>query len=63
MVSDANLEATGRRIAFGRFINAGQVCICVDYVLCMKDQRDKLVDVMKSAITEFFGEVNILVPL
>ena len=57
VVSDANLEASGRRITFGRFVNTGQICIGVDYVICMKDQRDKLVDVIKSAITEFFGEV------
>ena len=60
VVSDANLEATGRRITFGRFVNTGQICIGVDYVLCMKDQRDKLVDVIKSAITEFFGEVKLI---
>ena len=58
VVSDANLEASGRRITFGRFVNTGQICIGVDYVICMRDQRDKLVEVIKSAITEFFGEVD-----
>ena len=60
VVSDANLEASGRRITFGRFVNTGQICIGVDYILCMRDQRDKLVDVIKSAITEFFGEVKLI---
>ena len=58
VAGDANLEASGRRITFGRFVNAGQVCIAVDYVICMRDQRDKLVEVIKNTITEFFGEVN-----
>ena len=58
VAGDANLEASGRRITFGRFVNTGQICIGVDYVICMRNQRDKLVNVITSAIKEFFGEVN-----
>ena len=62
VAGDANLEVSGRRVTFGRLVNTGQVCIGVDYVICMRDQRDKLVEVIKNTITEFFGEVNLTCP-
>ena len=31
--ADANVEVAARRIAFGKFLNAGQTCIAPDYVL------------------------------
>jgi acyl-CoA reductase-like NAD-dependent aldehyde dehydrogenase len=30
---DSPLEVTARRIAWGRFMNAGQICVAPDYVL------------------------------
>jgi len=44
-----------RRIAWGKFMNAGQVCISPDYVLCVKDVHEKLVEEFKKALFEFFG--------
>ena len=31
--ASANLEVAAKKIAFGKFLNAGQVCIAHDYVL------------------------------
>lgn len=33
----ADLTVTIRRILWGKFANAGQTCICPDYVLCTKE--------------------------
>lgn len=33
VLPDANLEVSARRIAWGKFLNAGQTCIAPDYVL------------------------------
>ena len=58
VAGDANLETAGRRIVAGKFTNAGQFCLAPDYVLCMRDQQDKLVEVCKKTIQEFYGEVS-----
>src|SRR5258707_12063633 len=39
--SSANLRVSARRIAFGRWFNAGQSCTAPDYVLVFKDVRDQ----------------------
>ncbi len=58
VAKDANLDVAGRRIMWGKCMNSGQTCIAPDYVLCLKEQRDKLVEALKKTITEFYGEVS-----
>ncbi|MGO0576945.1 aldehyde dehydrogenase family protein [Ornithinimicrobium panacihumi] len=48
-------ETAARRIAWGKFTNAGQTCIAPDYVLVTQDARDALVAALGEAVTEFFG--------
>ncbi|MBB6466577.1 coniferyl-aldehyde dehydrogenase [Aminobacter lissarensis] len=43
----AHLERAARRIATGKFFNAGQTCIAPDYVLVPKDKRDEFVRLLK----------------
>src|SRR6266487_6449194 len=40
----ANVEVAARRIAFGKFLNAGQTCIAPDYVLVADARQDELVE-------------------
>ncbi|XP_018862390.1 aldehyde dehydrogenase family 3 member B1-like [Parus major] len=44
-----------RRVAWGRFFNAGQTCIAPDYLLCTIEMQEKLMPALREAITEFFG--------
>ena len=37
--ADADLDVAARRIAFGKFLNAGQTCIAPDYVLVARGRR------------------------
>lgn len=53
---DADLKQAAERICFGRFMNAGQICLSPDYVLCEDEIRDQLVEQMRSAIEKNFGE-------
>ncbi len=53
---DAPLDATARRIVWGKFMNAGQTCVAPDFVLVDRRVRDGLVDAMKSALREFYGD-------
>ncbi len=52
---DAPLEVTARRIAWGRFINAGQICVAPDYVLVPEPLRLPLIDSLGRAILRFYS--------
>ena len=49
----ANIEVTARRLAWGKWLNAGQTCVAPDYVLVTEKNRDALVDAMEAAFAEF----------
>lgn len=54
--ADAPLEVTARRIAWGKFMNAGQTCVAPDFVLVDRRIREELVRSLLQAIREFYGE-------
>jgi aldehyde dehydrogenase (NAD+) len=54
--SDADIAVAARRIALGKFINAGQTCIAPDYVLVHVSIKNKFVEKLKQTINSFFGE-------
>jgi aldehyde dehydrogenase (NAD+) len=54
--ASADLAVAARRIAWGRFMNAGQVCIAPDYVLVERSIRDAFIDTIRSAIRAFYGD-------
>ncbi len=56
VLADANLETAARRIAWGKFTNAGQTCIAPDYILTDRDTEAKLLPLLEQAITEMFGD-------
>nr|CCA19027.1 aldehyde dehydrogenase putative [Albugo laibachii Nc14] len=51
----AEIELTARRIVWGAFLNAGQLCLRPDYVLVDKRIGDQLVDAIIQQINQFFG--------
>ena len=54
--ADAPIEVSARRIVWGKFINAGQTCVAPDFVLVDRRIRDDLVEAMKRALREFYGD-------
>jgi aldehyde dehydrogenase (NAD+) len=52
---NANLKVAARRIAWGKFMNAGQTCIAPDYVLVEQPVHDEFVRLLGESITEFYG--------
>ncbi len=54
--ASANLRVAARRVAWGKWLNAGQTCIAPDYVMVNSSVRDGFVDELGKAITEFFGD-------
>lgn len=55
VAEDAPLEVTARRIAWGRFMNTGQLCVAPDYVLVDERLRLRLIEEIKKAILRFYG--------
>ena len=55
VLPDANLEATARRIVWGKFTNAGQTGTATDYILTDADTEAKLVPLIKKSIDDMFG--------
>ncbi len=52
---DAKIEIAARRIAWGKFLNAGQTCVAPDYVLVDKEVEAPLLDALASTIRKFYG--------
>ncbi len=53
--ASANVGVAARRIAWGKWLNAGQTCVAPDYVLVHESLQDKLISELKSVITDFYG--------
>ncbi|MDJ0786612.1 MAG: aldehyde dehydrogenase family protein [Myxococcota bacterium] len=54
--ADADIDVAARRIAWGKFINAGQTCIAPDYVLVERSKESELVDALRRTVEEFYGK-------
>jgi aldehyde dehydrogenase (NAD+) len=52
----ANIAAAARRITWGKFFNAGQICIAPDYLLVHNSVKAKLTEAIKASITTMYGE-------
>ncbi len=56
VAQDADMEIAARRIAWGKFLNAGQTCIAPDYVLVHRDREEELVEGLAKAVRSFYGD-------
>jgi aldehyde dehydrogenase (NAD+) len=54
--ADAPIDLTARRIAWGKFLNAGQTCVAPDFVLVDRRVRDAWMEAMKRTLREFYGD-------
>ena len=51
-----DVSAAARRIAWGKFVNAGQTCVAPDYVLVTPTVRPALQKALADAVREMFGD-------
>ncbi len=56
VMPSADIEVSAHRLAWGKFLNAGQTCIAPDYVLVDRTRKDELVDALVATIGEFYGD-------
>lgn len=52
----ADLKTAARRIAWGKFLNAGQTCVAPDYLLVDASVKEPFLTHFDEAIHEFYGE-------
>jgi aldehyde dehydrogenase (NAD+) len=52
----ADIEVAASRIAWGKFINAGQTCVAPDHVLVHRDVATQFIDAITRRIKDFYGE-------
>ncbi len=53
-----NPKITAQRIAWGKFINAGQTCVAPDYLLVKEELKEPLVKALIEVLHEFYGEIT-----
>lgn len=51
----ADLKLAAKRIAFGKFLNAGQTCVAPDHLLVQRSVKAPLLEELKSAVAELYG--------
>jgi aldehyde dehydrogenase (NAD+) len=56
IAADARLDFAARRIAWGKFMNAGQTCICSDYLLVDRRVKNRFLELIANEIHSFYGE-------
>ncbi len=56
--ADADVKTAAKRIAFGKWVNAGQTCIAPDYVLVEAAVKDAFITEMKTTITSFYADAK-----
>jgi len=56
VTADARLDFAARRIVWGKFMNAGQTCICPDYLIVERKIKDLFLDMLVKEIRNSYGE-------
>lgn len=51
-----DLKLAARRIAWGKFFNAGQTCVAPDYLLLPRELESRFLEELEAAIHSFYGD-------
>ncbi len=52
----AHIPSAARRIAIGKYLNDGQICIAPDYVLVHESVKDELVEALQRQVATFYTD-------
>ncbi len=56
VIEGADIEITAKRLAWGKSLNSGQTCIAPDYLIVEESLKIRLINSMKEALLNFYGE-------
>ena len=54
--ASADIRLAARRIAWGKFLNSGQICIAPDYVLVEESRKEAFLAAIAEAVRDMYGE-------
>lgn len=57
---NCDLKTSVRRLAWGKFLNAGQTCVAPDYLLVEKNIKNEVIELLKITIKEFYYKNGVL---
>ncbi len=52
----ADLGTAAKRLAFGKFLNAGQTCVAPDYLLIQESVKERFLELFEKAVGKMYGE-------
>lgn len=52
----ADIRTAARRLIWGKLLNAGQTCVAPDYIFVHRSVKGELLEELKRAIKDFYGE-------
>lgn len=55
-IAPGHVKTAMRRLAWGKHINGGQVCVGPDYILCLEDKVEEVTSGLMQTFQEFYGE-------
>lgn len=58
--ASVNMKLAAKRIAWGKFMNAGQTCVAPDYLYVHKSVKEPFLKLLKEATEEMFGNKDYL---
>ncbi|MGM9873942.1 MAG: aldehyde dehydrogenase family protein [Bacilli bacterium] len=57
---NVDLEIAAKRIIWGKYLNAGQTCVSVDYVCVHKDVKEQFIELCLKYINKYYYKDNII---
>lgn len=52
----ADLKTAAKRLAFGKYLNAGQTCVAPDYLLIQEEVKEPFLRLFEKAVRQMYGE-------
>ena len=56
--NSADIQASAKRVMFGKTMNAGQICLAPDYVMVHKDKKDEFITEAEKAVADFYPNIK-----
>ena len=56
--NSADIQASAKRVMFGKTMNAGQICLAPDYVMVHKDKKDEFITEAENAVADYYPNIK-----
>jgi len=56
--NSADIQASAKRVMFGKTMNAGQICLAPDYVMVHKDKKEEFISEAEKAVADYYPNIK-----